>query len=101
MAYNYPPSFPVDEIGVIVPILKGKLPGTPEAVHAAWVLVGYGLSQGLPFEPDKMKALSADDAVLCLQAGQAGVIPWGKVIALLLPLILEWIQKQLSEKQGG
>lgn len=96
MGYAYPSAFPVDEISVIVPILKGKLPGTPEAIHAAWVLVGYGLSQGVPFEAG-VKALSADDAVYCLEAGLAGVIPWDRVIAMLLPLILEWIQKKLTE----
>lgn len=96
----YPDTFPAHEVAVLLPILRGKVPPGSEAVHAGWVVVGFGLSQILPVDGE-VKSLSLTGSevanLLDVEVGTAAAVPWDKIIAFLLPLILEWLSKKIGQ----
>ena len=102
--YPYPVNFPVEAVGVLLPILKGKVPAAASAIHAGWEVVGYGLLQMIPDSQVTAEGtFTADEVALWLETAESAsgtsaalAIPWERIIAFLLPLILEWIQKKLT-----
>lgn len=112
MATAYPKMFPVDEVQTLLPVLRGQVPEVGTAVHAAWVIVGYGLGQQLPVRIDALTVrpslnLLTDGAVAtilenaCPQAAEAGKplrvlntsnIPWDILIPTLLSLLRRWTE---------
>jgi len=98
-----------DAATTVVAVLRGDA-GTPkiEAAHAAWVIVGFGLSRidqhnaavkgATRFSPDTAAAhAQLADALDDLKGNgihAAGKVPWDQVITLLLALVQQWLNNQ-------
>lgn len=99
--YPYPTQFPTEEVGVLLPILRGKVPPTDMAVQAGWVIVGYGASQLKPGQVTISEALYTPDGLAnsLEQAMTAGVphasiaLPWETILPLLSNLLIQWLLK--------
>jgi hypothetical protein len=46
---EYPLSLPTDALMTLLDVVRGKVDAS-KAVHAAWNILGYGLSQGFPVQ---------------------------------------------------
>lgn len=51
MFYPYPPGLPLTELQSLLGYFRGTPPPPAETIHAAWGLVGYGLSRIMPDSP--------------------------------------------------
>ena len=93
-----------EEAAYLAPLVIGQAPGDlRKAIHCGCVLVDYGaglivsgsaVSSDLTAEGVQsylgLLAISDVNSVAMIN------IPWDKLIAFLLPLILEWIKKKLE-----
>lgn len=98
--YPYPSSFPTEEVGVLLPILRGKVPPTDQAVQAGWVVVGYGASKLQPAQVTISAATTVTAESLADQLEAAGVLnhasmalPWETLLPILTNLLLTWLTK--------
>lgn len=114
--YPYPT---LQDVIAIVPeaaelIRSGKIVSASGA-HAGWVVWGYGQSTLLPDVPESAELVFCppEDAAASLEslraayltapdASAAVSVPWGTILRLLLPLLLDWLAKRGSglEKLG-
>ena len=103
----YPANFPIDEVQVLLPLLRGQVPEVGQAVHSAWVIMGYGLSQQLPVRINAQDSvpyhlpvldnanLAAELANLIEPASDGTLkakadVPWDLIVTTLLALLRRW-----------
>jgi hypothetical protein len=75
----------------VTALTTGQL-NTPEAVHAAWIVVGYGLSLAVPGTAAPHAMAAAPKA--------APNFNWGGLLLTLLPVLQQILQGVLAG-QGG
>ncbi len=101
--YAYPESLPTHAFAVLVDAVRGTMPpeGTTHVVHAAWEVLGFGLSMGLPDHPIILGGPPVSD----MEAGhiltaaskesdpKSGAIPW----AVILQIAFELLQRFFNQ----
>lgn len=104
--FDYP-SFPADEIKVLVNLLKGGAFNTADDVRCAWVVTGYALSQMIPVSSLKAvppctseKASEYLSALVSAVHGEPddlrktlGGVPWQSIVSVILTLIQSWLSQ--------
>lgn len=92
----YPTEFPREALTLALEAIRGDLPPTQEAAHAAWVVAGYALAQTIGGGPIVSSGYQTDIETLEAalqqesQPGVAqGIFPWAIVAQIVIRLILE------------
>ena len=101
ISIGYPSVLPLDELRTLYAKAKGETISTPELLHAAWVVSGYGLSQfggALPVGESDSETL---EPLAALETLVAPVPPIGGIAASLVwPVVIKLALKILSELAG-
>ena len=96
---DYPNSLPTDALITLLDVVRGKIDSS-KAVHAAWNLLGFGLSQGFPLQQGIGDAsdgaiAEAIEALLASQNPDAIGFP-AVALSIALKLALKIILESLS-----
>jgi hypothetical protein len=94
----YPTEFPQEALIMALDLTRGKVAGTPEAVHACWNVAGYALARTIGSGPAITGATGDSDVEVIEQAllqGPAsqvtqGLFPWGLVVTIMLKLLARY-----------
>lgn len=100
MLYPYPTEVPLQEaVQIVLDAVKLRVVDYKEACHAAWQIVGYGLSQWDPhvYKYSRRKKFTDKEVIQHLESlvGNKGLsdIPWNLLIPLLIQLIEKFLKK--------
>ncbi|NBW13415.1 MAG: hypothetical protein EBR82_35945 [Caulobacteraceae bacterium] len=92
----YPTEFPKEALAMALEAIRGDLPPTQEAAHAAWVVAGYALAQTIGGGPIVSSGYQTDEEMLEAALQQEpqpgvsqGIFPWAMVAQIVIRLILE------------
>lgn len=99
MLVPYPSDFPSVAIGILADTLRGKNSDKARAIHAAWIVAGWGLGNFVPdnqpqivganLENDESQAEFLESMIQDRLDGKVvqGVFPWVVVIRIALRII--------------
>jgi len=93
---EYPLNLPTDALITLLDVVRGKVDAS-KAVHAAWIILGYGLAQGFPVQQgigDHSDAATSEalEALIAHDNPEAVGFPalaLGIVLRLALKIIME------------
>lgn len=92
-----PAAVPMAEIMVVVNRIRGIETDNVRAAYAGTVVLGYGICT-LPHEERIGDAppMSEEDVCKMLETADRmqGVIPWASLLAVIGPLVLEWLKNR-------
>lgn len=101
MILAYPQDFPAIALSIIMDKLRGKEIANETAVHAAWVVTGYALSNVLPDQPKIVGSVVGDAALeadliekLLVEHQQkaiTGIIPFAILAEIAMGLLVKFL----------
>ena len=99
MLTSYPVEFPQEALMMVLDLTRGRVAGTPEAVHACWNVAGYALARTIVEGQVIVGNCITDDGDIIQEALKArddeeaasqGIFPWLSVLAIVLRLIAKY-----------
>lgn len=95
----YPETLPTDALMTLLDVVRGKTDAS-KAVHAAWNILGYGLSQGFPVQQgigDHSDAATAEALEALIAHDNPEAVGYPSVaFAIALKLALKLVLSALS-----
>jgi hypothetical protein len=94
---EYPKDLPVSSLNTLLSRLRGSA-SNAEAIHAAWVVLGYGLHLGMPVKVfgDNEATLKEEAAIMELLENEPNVAG-GPLASIALSVVIKLALKILSE----
>jgi hypothetical protein len=94
---EYPKDLPVSSLNTLLNYLRGSA-SSAEAIHAAWVVLGYGLHLGIPVKVfgDNEVTLKDEAAIRELLENEPNVAG-GPLASIALSVVIKLALKILSE----